>query len=159
MPKRSRSSDCHWERTDLGVRMTTLCTPQNLTMKAMAAAASNVFPNPTSSESRTLTGQRDRASTTARSWCWKSPGMSPETKKYEGILRAAAMAPSESAECDAQGRGTFPPNPRSMADATDWVISQDVTPSAEPSHRPSKTPRQTFSTPGVSQDFCTMIVS
>ena len=46
-----------------------------------------------------------------------------------------------------------------MADATDWVISQDVTPSAEPSHRPSKTPRQTFSTPGVSQDFCTMIVS
>ena len=70
MPKRSRSSDCHWERTDLGVRMTTLRTPQNLTMKAMAAAASNVFPSPTSSESRTLTGQRDRASTTARSWCW-----------------------------------------------------------------------------------------
>ena len=54
----------------MGVRMTTLRTPQNLTMKAMAAAASNVFPNPTSSESRTLTGQRDRASMTARSWCW-----------------------------------------------------------------------------------------
>ena len=85
--------------------------------------------------------------------------MSPETKKYEGILRAAAMAPSATAACDAPGRGTLPPRPRSMADANDWVISQDVTPSAEPSHRPSKTPRQTFSMPGVSQDFCTMIVS